>query len=119
MSLKRCIHNPCFSLPPPSLRRHTRLHSKTKQSYISHLQEPHGDIVRRTAPALQAVSVAEGNRGGGRNVEQVRRTNARGEQRLVGVPPSGVGDEQTLAVAHGFRKCRWSVLMREDETKAS
>ena len=66
------------------------------------VQKAHGGVEGRAAPHFQAEQIRQAMRDGGGGGEQVVRAHARGQQRLVRVAKSGVGDQQALFAARPF-----------------
>lgn len=84
-----------------------------QRTNLTNLEEPHRHVEGGAPPALQAVRLAESDGGGRGDVEEVRRAHSRGEQRLVRVPPGGVGDEGPLVAADRLGERRRAVLQKK------
>ena len=75
------------------------------------LEEPHGDVEGRAAPAFHGQKLGQQARVVGRDGDHVVAAHARRQQRLVGVAEGGVGEQQALLVEHPFGEARRAQLL--------
>ena len=76
------------------------------------VQEAHRSVKRCAAPHFDAEQIREAMGDGAGGGKQIRRSNARGQERLVRVAKSGVGNEQALLFSRPGREFLWSKFLQ-------
>ncbi len=74
------------------------------------VQEAHGNIEGGTAPHLQTVRISKGITSFFGNSNHVSCAKASSEQRLVGVAPGGIHDQNTRIFANGLGEGFWALF---------
>jgi hypothetical protein len=77
------------------------------------VEESHSHIEGRASPAFQGIGVCQGIACLFRNINHINGTQPRGQQRLMGITPSGVHDESTRILANGLSE-RFRSLLDDD-----